>query len=464
MTITATRTELDKHRDLNSDASAVKSVKARIADSGVEYLYYQIVTLTGRVVGKVVPARHLMRNVENGVQAHPGVVADLQVDDSGAMLGGSPERGECVVLPDLDSFGVLPWDHRTGFFFCRMYEPGHAPGDAGGRPVPTDVRGNLRRVHASFTQRTGLEMRSGVEPEVTWEVPGVPTRHRPGTPHTMYHVEHMEQLRPIYQKVMEYGQALGLDMVESNCEDPGQLELNWMFDHADLTADRLVLHRQICRRVAHEAGATVNFMPKPADDKMGNGCHHNISLWDGDRNVLVDPEVPGLHLTETGKHALGGVLTHAAASTAVMGPTVNSYKRYRHTGQFAPLEINWGMDNKTCAVRMPANGRLEIKSPDSMVNPYLSHAVLVAAVEDGLTHAIDPGTPRTTGTGVPSRFGSLPLTLQDALGLFAEDQAVAQGLGPELSDLFLRLKTQEWERFSSSVTDWEREMYGAEGC
>ncbi|MFG3258829.1 glutamine synthetase family protein [Streptomyces sp. NPDC048172] len=464
MTITATRTELDQHRDHNADAAAVESVKARIAEAGVEYVYYQIVTLTGRVVGKVVPARHLLRNIEHGIQAHPGVVADLQADGSGAMLAGSPERGECVVLPDLDSFGVLPWDTRTGFFFCRMYEPDHAPGDDGGRPVPIDARGNLRRVHASFTARTGLEMRSGIEPEVSWEVPGLSTEHVPGTPHTMYHLEHMERLRPIYQKVIEYGRALGLDMIEGNCEDPGQLELNWMFDHADRTADRLVLHRQICRRVAREAGATVNFMPKPADDKFGNGCHHNISLWDGERNVFADPDVPGLHLTQTGKDALGGILTHAAASTAVMGPTVNSYKRYLHTGQFAPLEINWGMDNKTCAVRMPANGRLEIKSPDSMVNPYLSHAVLLAAVEDGLTNGIDPGLPRTTGTGVPSPFGSLPTTLKDALDLFAGDQAVARGLGPELADLFLRLKTREWERFCASVTDWERRMYGAEGC
>ncbi|NGO70052.1 glutamine synthetase family protein [Streptomyces boncukensis] len=465
MTITATRTELDKHRELNTDHAAVKSVKARIAEAGVEYLYYQIVTLTGRVVGKVVPARHLMRNVENGIQAHPGVVADLQADSSGALVGGSPERGECVVLPDLDSFGVLPWDHRTGFFFCRMYEPDHAPDGAGGRPVPVDVRGNLHRTHAGFTERTGLVMRSGCEPEVSWRMPGLSTEHRPGTPHSMYHIGQMEQLRPVYQRVMEYGRALGLDMVESNCEDPGQLELNWAYDLAERTADRLILHRQICRQVAREMGATASFMPKPEDDKLGNGCHHNVSFWRGEHNVLADPDNPDLHLTETGKHALGGILTHAAAFTAVMAPTVNSYKRYCHTGQFAPLEINWGMDNKTCAVRLPASGRLEVKSPDSLVNPYLSHAVLLAAAEDGLTQGIDPGPPRRAGTEpLPGPFGSLPLTLKEALDLFAGDRAVTRGLGPEMADMFLRLKTLEWERFCGAVTDWERMMYDGDGC
>ncbi len=76
----------------------------------------------------------------------------------------------------------------------------------------------------------------------------------------------------------------------------------------------------------------------------------------------------------------------------VIGSTVNSYKRYWDAGQFAPSKINWGLDNKTCTVRLSANGRLEFKLPDAAVNPYLSHAMLIAACEDGLKNRIDPGT------------------------------------------------------------------------
>ncbi|WP_455360179.1 glutamine synthetase family protein [Streptomyces sp. SYSU K21746] len=463
MTITVIpgATALDRHRERNTDQAAIESVRARIAAGGVQYLYYQAVTISGRVVGKVVPAEHLARNVENGVQLHRTAVSDLQTDRAGHLLGGGAEAAEFTAVPDLDTFAVLPWDSSVGRFFCRLYEPGHRP-DVGGRPLATDVRGNLIRLHAAFTARTGLELRSGCEPEMTWTGPGLDARFRPGSS-PAYHVDHLERYRPIYQKVIAYGRALGLDMIEGDYEDPGQLELNWMYDHADLTADRLVVYRQICRQVARELGVTASFMPKPATGMMGNGCHHNLSLWRGGENVLADPGVRELHLTETGRHALGGILSHAAGAMAVMGSTVNSYKRYWDSGQFAPSRINWGLDNKTCTVRLSANGRLEFKLPDAMVNPYLSHAVLLAAIEDGLNHRTDPG-PAQRGSGHPgdTRFGKLPMALGEALEAFAADPVVKEALGPELADLYGEFKRDEWARFCGAVTDWEHMMYAEE--
>ncbi|GAA0490684.1 glutamine synthetase [Streptomyces sp. NPDC046215] len=465
MTTVSDRSRLDQHRERNTDEAAVETVRSRMAESGVEYLYYQTVTLTGRVIGKVVPARHLARNVEHGVHMHRTGLADLQTDRYGTLLGGGCGATEFTAMPDLDTFAVLPWDTRTGRFFCRLYEPAHTAGELGGRPLATDARGNLQQVHAAFTRRTGLELRSGCEPELSWTGPGLDARPRPHTS-PAYHVDHLERYRPIYQKVIAYGQALGLDMIEGDYEDPNQLELNWMYDHADRTADRLIVHRQICRQVARELGYTVSFMPKPADNRKGNGCHHNLSLWRGEENVLADPDTRHLHLTDTARHAIGGILAHTTAMTAVMGPTVNSYKRYWHASQFAPTHANWGMDNKTCSVRLSANGRLEFKLPDAMVNPYLSHAVLLAAIEDGLKNRIDPG-PAQEGTGrteTAPPAAALPMTLGEAVEKFVADPVVTGALGPELTDLFQVLKTDEWARFCGSVTDWERTMYGQEGC
>lgn len=157
-----------------------------------------------------------------------------------------------------------------------------------------------------------------------------------------YHIENLELMRPVYQKVIRYAQAMGLDMIEADYEDPGQVEMNWMFDDADLTADRLITYRSICKQVARELGLEASFMPKPSTGQMGNGCHHNLSLWDGDVNVLEEPNRRELHLTDVGLNALGGILSHAAGSMLIMGPTVNSYKRYWDSGQFAPSQINWG--------------------------------------------------------------------------------------------------------------------------
>ncbi|MFI6289015.1 glutamine synthetase family protein [Streptomyces sp. NPDC051018] len=458
ITSTSTITALDRHRERNADQDAVDAVRARIADAGVEYIYYQSVTVNGRVIGKVVPAGHLLRNLEKGVQMHRTVLADFQVDRAGNLLGGGTQAAEFTAVPDLDTFAVLPWDTGVGRFFCRLYEPEHRA-EIGGRPLATDVRGNLMRLHAEFTARTGLEMRSGCEPEMTWTGPGLEVRHRPDDS-PAYRVDLLERSRPIYQKVMTYARALGLDMIEGDYEDPGQIELNWMYDHADLTADRLITYRQICRQVARELGVTASFMPKPATGMMGNGCHHNLSLWRGGENVLAEPGRRELHLTETGRHALGGILTHAAGAMAVMGPTVNSYKRYWDSGQFAPSQINWGMDNKTCTVRLSANGRLEFKLPDAMVNPYLSHAVLIAAISDGLDNRIDPGPPQQGSSyGAESRFTALPLTLGEALTAFSGDPVVRRALSEETADLYHAYKSDEWARFCGVVTDWEHMMY-----
>ncbi|GLF92857.1 glutamine synthetase family protein [Streptomyces yaizuensis] len=450
-------TALDGHRERNTDHDAVDAVRKQITEAGVEYLYYQSVTLGGRAVGKVVPAVHLLRNLERGVQMHRAVVADFQTDRNGTLLGGGARAAEFTALPDLDTFAVLPWDTSVGRFFCRLYEPAHDP-ERGGEPFAADVRGHLIRRHREFTERTGLVLRSGCEPETTWTGPGLEAAHRPDAS-PAYRVEMLERNRPVYQKVITYGRALGLDMIEGDYEDPGQLELNWMYDRAELTADRLITFRQICRQVARELGITASFMPKPAIGVMGNGCHHNLSLWRGTQNVLAEPGRRELHLSETGRHALGGILTHAAGAMAVMGSTVNSYKRYWDAGLFAPGGIDWGMDDKTCTVRLSANGRLELKLPDAMVNPYLSHAVLLAVISDGLENRIDPGPPQATTEEAGFRFPALPLNLGEALTAFGEDAVVRGGLTEEIAALHLACKSDEWARFCAAVTDWEHMMY-----
>lgn len=453
------QTPLDRHREANTDQSRVDEIARAIETSGVEFLYYQGVTVTGRVIGKVVPATHLRRNLDRGVNLHRTAISDLQSDRAGALLGGGVHAAEFTAMPDLDTFAVLPWDTSVGRFFTQIYEPDHLP-EVGGERLATDSRGVLKRVHQDFTERTGLHMRSGCEPEMTWRGPGMEVRFARGSS-PAYHVDNLELMRPVYQRVIRYAQALGLDMIEGDYEDPGQLELNWMYDHADLTADRLVVYRQVCKQVARELGLVASFMPKPAEGMMGNGCHHNVSFWRDDVNVLADPGRTELHLTDEGRHALGGMLTHAAGSMLINGSTVNSYKRYWDAGQFAPSQINWGMDNKTCTVRLSANGRLEYKLPDASVNPYLSHAALIAAAEDGLTHKLDPG-PDTKGSsydGESVRFEPLPKTLAAAIDAFAQDEVVRTALGKDLSQLLIDYKSDEWARFCAAVTDWEKERY-----
>ncbi|MGV9867128.1 glutamine synthetase family protein [Rhodococcus koreensis] len=443
-------TALDDHKERN--ARTPDEILTAIDESGVESIYYQIVTLSGKLMAKVVPVTQLKRNLENGILMHRSAIADFQTALDGELLGGGPSAPEFNAMPDLDTFAVLPWDTSTARFLCTIYEPTHRPG-IGGAPFAADPRGFLRRTHAQFKERLGLELRTGCEPEMTWFGEGLDVTSRPGS-NPSYEFEQLERVRPIYQRIIRYATALGFEMIEGDYEDAGQLELNWMYDVADLTADRLVTYRMICRQVARELGVTASFMPKIAPGAMGTGCHHNLSLWKGGSNALEEPGRQELHLTDVGRWALGGLLEHAAPSMIVMGQTVNSYKRYWDAGQFAPTKINWGMEDKTCTVRLSGNGRLEYKLPDSAVNPYLSHALMLTQIEDGIANEIDPD--RVT-------IQDIPKTLGDAVQLFTDDKFVRRSVTPEIANLLVAIKSDEWARFCGAVTDWERDMYFSAG-
>ena len=446
---------LTRHREAN--AAAADALAARVAEAGVEFIYYQFISINGRVLAKVVPAAHLRRSLDRGVQFHGSAIADVAVDRDGELFGGGIAAEEFAVIPDADSFQVLPWAPNVGRFLCSLYRRDDSHRDPGA-PLATDVRGVMRRTIDGLEQRTGYELRSGTEPEITWRGEGYDPVARPGVS-TAYHAGTLELTREIYQRVIRYAQAMGLDMIEGDYEDAGQLELNFMYDRADRTADHLITYRQICVQVARELGIEVTFMPKPEVGIMGNGCHHNLSLWKGGQNVFAEPGRRELHITDTARHALGGLLAHAAESMAVYGSTVNSYKRYWDAGQFAPSRVDWGLDDRSRSVRVSASGRLELKLPDSIVNPYLSHALIAAAMEDGLANAIDPGPAPEPGVIGPETFAPLPLTLGDAVERFATSPWVRATLGDDLTDLYTAFKRDEWARFCGAVTDWEETMY-----
>jgi glutamine synthetase len=451
-------TALDDHRHRNADLDAVAEIQRQIADRGVKFIYYQFVSVNGRVLAKIAPAHQLERNLQRGVQFHGSAIADLTSDRSGQLIGAGAQGAEFTALPDISTFSVLPWDTEFARFFCFLYVRDD-DAERGGGPLPTDCRGVLHRRHDEFRTRHGMELRSGCEPEMSWLGPGMDPKPRAGMS-PAYHQGTLDMMRPIAKKVITYAQAMGLDMVEGDYEDNYQLELNWMFDSAERTADRVLTYRQICRQVAREEGVIASFMAKPYSGVMGNGCHHNLSLWQGETNTCADPAVRELHVTDTARQAIGGILHHAAGAMAIMASTVNSYKRFWDAGLFAPNKVNWGLDNKTCTLRVSANGRLEFKVPDASVNPYLSHAVLLSVIGDGLDHKLDPGAPTSKNSyDATADFPGLPLTLGDALVALGNDSVVQAGLTPELVQLFVDYKSDEWARSCGAVTDWDRDMY-----
>ena len=485
------KTALDEHVSQPGRAEMVRKVRAKIDALGIQYVYYQFVSVTGRIVGKGVPADHWEQIAERGFQLVYGATANLFTDRHSNYIGYGPEASELVGIPDPETFVQLPWDKRVARVFCTCFR-NREEDDSPGGPLTSDCRGNLRRQHAAFRKKHGLQLREGTEPEMMWLKRGADGLPDGGfTKPNCYHIDQFEMLRPVVLRVVEYGRAMGLDMVQGDHEDaPGQLELNFQFDDALRTCDRLTTYRQICAQVAREFDLIACFMSKPFMGVSASGCHHNLSLWKGGRDEVLPlghgaknaPGMPGVFAhskggenmfmpdTKSGKkpgkiglHCIGGVMDHLPALTAIGCSTVNSYRRLWDTGFWAPVYADWGYQNRTCGLRVSAPGRFEYRAVDSAVNPYLMSSAILAAFDDGLKRKLNPGEPESRNIYEAMEQGKqvkkLPLTFGDALERLSEDKVVKSALPDEMYRVFMHYKRDEWEKFLATVTSWDLETY-----
>jgi glutamine synthetase len=443
----------------------VARVNEQIAAEEVQYVYYQFPSVTGRIMGKGVPAKHWESMAEKGFQLVYGSTANLFTDRHGNYIGYGPEAAELVGVPEPDTFAVLPWDRRVARVWCTCFRNREEREDPGGF-LTSDCRGNLNRIQAAFEAETGLHLRAGTEPEMMWlklKEDGTPDVQGLTKPFC-YHIDQFSELQPVIHKVVEYGQALGLDMIQGDHEDaPGQIELNFGFDRAEKTADNLSTFRQICKQVGRELGVFPCFMPKPFMGVSGNGCHHNISLWkEGDNSFMPDGDDPQ-RPSQLGLWAIGGIIEHLRALTAITTSTVNSYRRLWDTGFWAPVFADWGYQNRTTALRVSAPGRFEYRSADSAVNPYLSLAALIVAMKDGIDRKLDPGEPEERNIYEAMEAGKqvnrIPMTFGDALDALEADEVVKTALPGDMYRVFMHYKRDEWERYCATVTDWDVEEY-----
>jgi len=483
-------TDLEKHVNQPGRDKLVKQVRAKINELGVEYIFFQFISVTGRVVGKGIPTDHWERTCEKGFQLVYGSTANLFVDRHKNYIGYGPEAKELVGIPDPETFVQLPWDKKVARVFCTCFRNREERENPGAH-LTSDCRGNLR-IHAQeFKKKHGYQLRVGTEPEMMWltkNEDGTPTGKGFSKPYC-YHIDQFESLRPVFMKVFEYARAMGFDMIQGDHEDaPGQLELNWMYDDVMRNADRLSTYRQICAQVAREFNLIACFMTKPFMGVSASGCHTNMSLWTGGKDVVNklhhkslpamdevftyveggtntfmpdtnDVQLPG----KVGLKAIGGVMKHLGALTAIGSSTVNSYRRLWDTGFWAPVYADWGYQNRTCGLRVSAPGRFEYRSVDSMHNPYLMGSGLLKCFEDGITNNIDPGKPESRSMYEAQAAGKkvkkLPLSLGEALEHLKEDKVIQSAMPDEMYKVFHWYKNDEWEKFLGATTQWDLDTY-----
>lgn len=240
-------------------------------------------------------------------------------------------------------------------------------------------------------------------------------------------------------------------------------------------ADRLVFLRLALKEVAKKHGMFVTFMPKPTTGDWRSGAHINFSLRSLDAPEANLFESPDGGWSDEARYAVGGLLAHSEALTAITCPTVNSYNGLvprvggfeGGTVTWAPTNITYGHNNRAAQFRLPQSRYcIENRAADMCMNVYLALACTLAASVEGVTQRIDPGPPtdRDLYSMTPEEaeelgIRRLPRNLLEAVGHLKTDTLVGEVLGPTMLNSYLAYKLDEWERYHQAVTDWEVAEY-----
>ncbi|MFA6571828.1 MAG: glutamine synthetase, partial [Bacteroidota bacterium] len=269
-------------------------------------------------------------------------------------------------------------------------------------------------------------------------------------------------------------QKMGLEVEASHHEvAPGQHEIDFKYCKAVSSADKVMTLKSTLKAVARKYGLHATFMPKPIKGVNGSGMHIHQSLFspDGETNLFFDSD-DKYHLSKIAYHFLAGQMKHVRAMSAILNPTVNSFKRLT-PGYEAATYICWAHRNRSALIRVPQYSagkkkatRLEIRNPDPTANPYLSFAVLLKAGLDGIKNKLEPPPPVEEDVFEfeqehldQRKIETLPYSLWEALKELKKDSVICDALGQDLLDKFIFAKTKEWDDYRLHVTDWEIKNY-----
>ena len=446
-------------------AEAIAAIQQSLKAKGVKYCIGAYVDIHGVQKAKVVPIDHLPQ-MAAGSERYTGYALDG--------LGQAPNDDELTSVPDLNHIVQLPWEPKVAW----MPADNHFQG----KPYPLSTRVALKNVLAQAAEM-GFGMNLGIECEIYLLKQGEDGKLSVPNPDdklakACYDVQGFMDSFSWLDKVGSCINDLGWDLYSFDHEDAnGQFEFDFNYSDALTSCDRLTFFRMMAKHYAKEEGLIATMMPKPFADKTGTGAHFNMSLYDlktGKNLFACDPQddTRGIGLTPLGYMFVAGILKHGRALCAAFAPTVNSYKRLVRRGamnyfSWAPVFNSYGSNNRTNSVRIPAGGgRCESRNADGAVNPYLAAALALAAGLEGIREGLNPGAANEDNLYELSDaqrrergIDFLPQTLQEAVQAFADDPLVERTLGRELRDEFIKYKSQEWEAYHLSVSQWEVERY-----
>jgi glutamine synthetase len=355
--------------------------------------------------------------------------------------------GDLVVHPETDTLRELSW--LTGWRICLA-----TPVWADGSPCELSSREALRRVLAALGEQ-GLDLLAAIEYEVRLR----DADERPLSSGLSYSLGEIARFEDFAAKLVPALDALGVELAAIHTEaGPGLLELNLAARPGLQAADDAVFTKLAVKEVASSMGMRASFLAKTVPGEEGSSGHVHLSCWRAGENAFAGGELP----PDMGA-AIAGVLDHLPAASLLLNPTINSYKRLI-PGWFAPVNVSWGHENRSCAVRaihspQAERCRIECRRPGADANPYLAIASLAAAAGEGIRAGASPPPPIEGDASERSDLPPLPGSLEEAIAAFEADPALRAALGEEFSSYYVVSRRWELRAWRNAVSDWERERY-----
>jgi glutamine synthetase len=397
-----------------------------------------------------------------------------EVAESGAWYDGSSVEGhariyesDMLLKPDLDTFAVLPWtntEFKSARIICDIYTPDNKPFDGDPRYILKTVLKEAREMGFEYNTAAELEFFLFEREQLPILIPHDNKGYFDYTP--------ASRATKICRRVMDSLSAFDISGETYHHEvAAGQHEIDIRYDKALRSADNVITVKSALKAYTYEEPLKVTFMPKPMEGINGSGMHVHQSLFENETNKFYDAEDP-YQISSLAYHFLAGQLHHAKALSAIVAPTINSYKRLV-PGYEAPVNICWGRVNRSALIRIPkiiqgkeSSTRLELRCPDPSANPYLVFAAMLACGLDGVKKKMTPPEPVEENVyllseedRIKKKVETLPKDLPNALEELAKDEILNNLLGEQAYKSLTKAAEKDINNARLEITPWETSRY-----
>jgi glutamine synthetase len=438
----------------------LEELDVSVDNGSIDTVLLALTDMQGRLQGKRLHGRYFLDEVVRGGSEGCNYLLAVDVDmntvDGYAMSSWSSGYGDFVMKPDFDTLRRVPWQPGTALVLADLETTDGQAVYASPRQI---LRRQLDRLAAhGLTAFAGTELEFVLYQdsyEQAWD-----RGYRDLTPANQYNVDYSllgtARVEPLLRRIRLEMAGAGLypESAKGEC-NLGQQEIAFHYADALTCADNHVIYKNGAKEIAAQEGRALTFMAKP-NEREGNSCHIHFSLRGADGKSAMLGDGPA-RLSVTGQRVVAGLLATMREFSLLFAPNINSYKRYQ-PGSFAPTALRWGVDNRTCALRMAGHGegmRVENRVPGGDVNPYLAIAALVAGALHGLENELtleDEFVGDAYGDETAPR---VPGTLREASELWLGSGIAEAAFGVDVVGHYANMARVELAAFDAAVTDWE---------